>query len=417
MEALGDMARMILGMVAALGLMLLLAACAPDAPPSPTTEPLSLQIVHADPALAAGRFRRLLDFELPSDGVFIKASPSPAQITADLAHSGQAALAVPAGTQSLEVNLAGLLKPDQPLSDHWTLAGAYLHAPHDAQVMVQYEPGGPQKHLLLTSQPQPLPAGQWTGVFVDLTQQDAAIASRPPGTLRFVFAHPTQGRIGCDDVMLVDNTRVLAGGEQGTEGNTGWSVLERGQVLTLTAAHHRLIFPTPERIPHGWRLREANALRARLEQVDANGATLAFRTIYHDGRQYVDGRYEPLAAADHPDAAQAAQHDSPADVTVPDDMGRLIRNSPGDANNDGYNERRGAYQVLARGARIDITLSPRTPRLIHPILEITGLPPGQLLVTMEGQLIEGAVRTNEANVLVELPAPLERQTTINVRTK
>jgi hypothetical protein len=399
--------------IAAIGLALLLTGCADDAPLPPTTEPLSLQLVHADPALADGRFRRLLDFELPSDLVFVRTEGKTPQLSPQSPHSGAASLTIPSGCRSIAVNLASLLPANTPLSGKWALAGAYLRCERDAQVTVEYTPGGIQQSqsVTLTSRPFSLPAGQWTGVFVDLTQQPAA-AQRPPGTLRLVFSHPMPARLWCDDVMLVDNTRVLAGED---EPKSGWSVVERGQAITISAASHQLTFQTPALSPQGWLLREANDLRARLEQVDSSGAAIAFRTIYHDGRQYVDGDYEPLAGPPQP--AQAMQHDSPAEVVVPEGMGRLIRNSPGDANNDGYNERRGAYEILAKGPRIDVTLSPRTPRLLRPVLEIAGLPPGDLLVTMEGQLVEGAVRTDEGNVLVELPGRIERQTTVNVRVK
>jgi hypothetical protein len=113
----------------------------------------------------------------------------------------------------------------------------------------------------------------------------------------------------------------------------------------------------------------------------------------------------------------AAQHASPADVSVAESMGRLSRATPGDANNDGYNESRGAYQVVAAGPRVELTITPRTSVLARPVLEIVGLPPGKLLVHMEGQLVPGAVRLANGDVLLELPARVQRPTLVNVRVQ
>jgi hypothetical protein len=95
----------------------------------------------------------------------------------------------------------------------------------------------------------------------------------------------------------------------------------------------------------------------------------------------------------------------------------LNRSTPGDANNDGYNEARGAYQVIASGPRVELTITPRTSALARPVLEIAGLPPGNVLVNMEGQLIAGAVRLSSGDLLLELPAKIERPTIVNVRAQ
>jgi len=392
------------GMMSTLGL----AGCAPEMSSAPAPEPLSTQLVRSEPALADGRFRRLLDFESPSDAVFVETQPPGAGADKGPAHSGQGSLTVPAGVRSIAVDLAKLLPADHPLSDQWTLCGAYLRAERDVQVRVEYVPGGSEQSqsVVLGGQPVTLEAGRWTSVFVDLAQQPLA-ARRPPGILRFAFTHPLPGRLWCDDVMLVNNTRLLA------HNDDGWRVSQRGQSIHITAAGAALSFPTPDLSAEGWQLREANALRTRLEQF--NAAAPVFRTIYHDGRQYVNGVYDPLTAQNQ--SAQQAQHESPAEITVPEGMGHAIRNSLGDANNDGYNEQRGSYQVLAKGARIDITLLPRTAVLVHPVLEISGLPAGDVLVTIEGQLVEESVRTAEGTLLLELPTPLQRPTTVNVRVK
>jgi hypothetical protein len=91
------------------------------------------------------------------------------------------------------------------------------------------------------------------------------------------------------------------------------------------------------------------------------------------------------------------------------------RNSDGDANNDGYNETLGAYQVIAKGPRMEMTLAPASAELVRPLIEISDLPAGKPLVTLEGRLIESLTRLKNGNVLIEVPARIERPTTLNVR--
>ncbi len=102
---------------------------------------------------------------------------------------------------------------------------------------------------------------------------------------------------------------------------------------------------------------------------------------------------------------------------VPDEFGRIDRDTPGDQNNDGYNERRGSYELVAKGARLEVTLRPTTRLLARPVLEIAGLPAGNALATVEGQLIERATRLPNGNLLIEIPLVLERPTTINIAVK
>ena len=99
-------------------------------------------------------------------------------------------------------------------------------------------------------------------------------------------------------------------------------------------------------------------------------------------------------------------------------MGRVNRSSAGDADNDGYNESRGAYEIVAASGRIELTITPRAGMLLsRPVLEIAGLPAGAVRVTMEGRLVPGAVRLSGGEVLVELPGVIEQATSVNVRVK
>jgi hypothetical protein len=170
--------------------------------------------------------------------------------------------------------------------------------------------------------------------------------------------------------------------------------------------------PTPEASPNGWTLEEANALRARFS---SNGNQKSL-TIFPDGRAYWDGVYKPVYTPPGWGEAIAQCHESPAELRIPEDQGRIDRQTPGDENNDGYNECRGAYQVVAAESRVQITLVPRAP-VVTPAIEIKQLPPGEVLVTVEGRLIERTIRLDDGTLLIDLPLRFERPATIDVRVK
>ena len=113
----------------------------------------------------------------------------------------------------------------------------------------------------------------------------------------------------------------------------------------------------------------------------------------------------------------AEQHASPAELVVPEEFGRLDRDTPGDRNNDGYNEQRGAYELAAHGTRFEVAIRPHAIPLVRPVLEITGLAPGDALITVEGHLIEEYTRLPNGTLLVELPLALRRPTTVNITVK
>ena len=84
-------------------------------------------------------------------------------------------------------------------------------------------------------------------------------------------------------------------------------------------------------------------------------------TVYPDGRAYCDGEFKSISSllADATEIAQ--QHESPAEISVRPELGRVNRSSVGDANNDGYNESCGVYEIIAAGSpRIEFTLTPRS---------------------------------------------------------
>jgi hypothetical protein len=257
-----------------------------------------------------------------------------------------------------------------------------------------------------------------------------------------VFTFPRGGAgaaLWFDDLILIDNALTLVSGKAraapaeaavasidsaaaapapapapGTRATSPrWSVVRQGNNY-VGQAPMKFTFKllTADAAKEGWELHEVNDLRARFVSPQGKSKTV---TVYSDGRSYWDSAYKGLSRETRDAPAFAEQHEWPAQVAVPADLGRVNRTTPGDANNDGYNESRGAYQVVAAGSRLEIKLTPQTRTLVRPVIEVTGLPPGNVLITIEGRLIEQSMRLEDGTMLIELPGTLNRATTVNLR--
>lgn len=357
----------------------------------------TLQVVRVDPSLKGQRYSVLLNFELPSDDAFVRCEGAAAAIDASRAMTGLASLKIPAGARSVAVKLGSLLQGrDFPAS--WTLLGASFFAEKPTQITatLRFADGRSIDRAAIA------PAGQWSAVWVDLTTLDQPV--RPE---QITFAIAGGGAVWMDDVLMTDNTQWYVGASAADE---PWSVCRRGYSIALQSpGKFRVTLDTAQGKATGWTVEEAGALRARFS---SSGAT-KFLTVYSDGRTYWDGEFRGLSVEGR--AESAGGHASPAAISVPAPMGRVNRRTAGDENNDAYNERLGAYQVAATGARIDVTIAPRSAVLWKPVLEISGLPQGRALVTVEGQLVESLAWLPDGNLLVVLPFRIDRTTTVNVR--
>lgn len=250
----------------------------------------------------------------------------------------------------------------------------------------------------------------WTPVLLDLSIIPAS--SAPVGMLRFDFVPTPGGSIYCDDIVLVDNHHTFVDTRAG--GTDGWAIARCGLAYVVERPNHfGFAIYTAEAQQGGWSIIECNESRVCF----ASRGRPSSYTVYADGRSYCDGLLKPVDASLANASEIARAHQSPAELSVPENLGRINRNSAGDADNDGYNESVGAYQLIATGARFEVTLSPQSAAVPRPVLEIANLPPGQLLVTMEGQLIQNAHRLENGNVLIDLPARLTRPTLVNVRVQ
>jgi len=366
-------------------------------------------------SLPGRRVSALLDFDSPDDLAFVTSEPAGVlHADARLARSGRKSLLIPPGTREVILKLPSLLSGRSFPAD-WTLAGAFFHCDRAAVVTVSYEVAG----RAVLSRSVSVAPGAWTPVMIDLAALGSGDVSEV-GLLKLAFDERAMSTVRLDDVTLVDNheavvdtLRGAAGGGGGAGG--GWRVRRRGLYYVVDAPG-RFSFgvPTAHAEQGGWAVADACPTRVRFASSNTPGSL----TIYADGRMCWGGEFRALAPG-LPDAAeQARQHETPAEIVVHEAMGRLNRSTAGDANNDGYNEARGAYQVIAAGPRVELTITPRTSVLARPVIEIAGLPPGNVLVNMEGQLIGGAARlSGSGDLLIELPARLERATLVNVRVQ
>jgi hypothetical protein len=385
----------------------------PPDPPMRSGEPIGLQVQRVDDTLRGERFRVLLDFETPADTAFINGDPG-VRIDTHAAHSGRGALAIGPTAKKFTVKLSSLVA-GQPFPGAWALVGGYFYAQEPARVTVSYTPAiptaaGDSRSLRRTVKLIP---GKWTPVMADVSSlaDPNADPGQEPGTLAFEIDGAAR-TVWCDDVMVVDNTHFLV---DAPASGDGWTVRRRGFVTTLDRpSQFKVNLPTPDSGSDGWVVCEASTLRVVC--ISREGGH--WWAICSDGRQYQDGRFGSLTPDDPSTPDAGRQHSSPADLSVPEEMGRVDRNNPADRNNDGYAELTGSYELIASNQpRFEFTLSPRTRALVRPIVDIARLPAGTVLVSMEGELVETVARLPDGRVLIQLPGAIERPVTVNVRVQ
>ncbi len=376
------------------------------APPKRSGEPIGVQLIKAESSFVGTPFRVLLDFESLSDLTFVGNSSSTILDPA-VAHTGNGSLQVSGHGDGFIVKLNALLAAGD-FPGQWTLAGGYFISRENTSVRVSYEVDG----KVILSRSVALSSRRWTPVMLDLTplSDPNANVPREVGILRF---KPDAATAWCDDVLLFDNVKSLV--PESNQAGDAWTIRRRGFATVIEKpGSFKLRIPMPEGDPQGWQVEESNELRLRLVSGDGKH----FWTIYCDGRGYKDGRYEPVTEL--PTAEQVIlgeQQSSPAEISVAEEWGRVERNTPGDRNNDGYEETTGAYQLKANGLKMEVTLTPRTAKLVRPVIEIAGLPTGQVLANVEGRYIDRSTRLANGHVLVEIPGTIHRPVTLTVRVR
>jgi hypothetical protein len=386
-----------------------------DGPPPPPRrlggEPIGVQMMRVEPHLKTQRFNTLVSFEQRGDAVFVTpAAGGTVEPSAAQAHTGRASLRTAA--EQFTIKLSSLLPPGGAFPGKWSLAGGYLYAPDGAQVTLALHVGS----SVVAQRKLTVPNGRWTPAMVDLTALGES-ASPPKGAAALVAQVRSSSGVFLDDVVLVENAQTIfepAGDDATRDRSFGgpWTIRRAGlnYVLDAPGRFTTKLLSAEAGGAEGWEPEETCVKRARFR----SGGTPKAATIYSDGRAYWDGVYRPLSSA-AADRLYAQQHVTPARVEVAEEFGRVDRNTPGDADNDGYNEHRGAYQFVASGPRLEIGLTPRAGPLLRPVFEVRGLPPGKVLVTVEGRLIEDVTRLEDGTLLIDIPARVNRATTLYVK--
>ncbi|HEX8325531.1 MAG TPA: hypothetical protein VF595_16635 [Tepidisphaeraceae bacterium] len=345
---------------------------APSPPPAVLLGP---QLRQQDEQLIGQKFRTLLDFENSADTAFVNTSAGDAA-----GHTG--ARAVRCGrVAAVDVDsiLFGLSLPGD-----YTLLGGYVK-PAAARVTTT---------LVVDGRPvgdttRDVPPGVWAFVAIDLTDENVVRHLRNAKSIELRFNSPDG--FDLDDVLLVDNRRTLA------EGANGWAVRQAGLSLDVRVPGVGPVqIETVAAGRGGWVVEEVSAVRLRVRDVPAE----RYWTLLASGQSILNGKpFKPATVAEvTPDAATA----------------RPDRETPGDTDNDGYNERRGAYAIVARGPRVRLSIDPGRQPADSPVFEVKGLPPGPAAVTAGGRLVEATARLADGTLLVMVPMVIDRPTEITV---
>lgn len=368
--------------------------------PEPETEPIGMQVLRLHPELKSQRFSDLLNFESSSDLVFLESPGTRAEIDSNRVHTGRSSVRLGSTTT---IRLGSVLG-NREFPDTWTLMGGYFWSDRPAKLTLTWQMG----QTVLSKQTTSLPPRQWTPAMVDLL-----LAPRVPAGSEMVLSIglDAPGGVWLDDLILIDNTAFLLGV---TDGQSDWTLSRRGfGYYCMSRDLFAFRLPSIESDAAGWKVEEANPVRMRFS---SSGAEKSL-TVYRDGRSYRDGVFAGLSDETRAQPLWQQQMQSPAQIQVAESMGRVNRTSHGDANNDGFNESRGAYAVLAAGPRLELMVLPRSVPVLNPVLEVGGLPAGQALVTVEGSLVERTARQGDGTLVVELPLRIDRPVTVNVRVQ
>lgn len=371
--------------------------------PEGNQKPLLFQLQEQDQSLENQRIRTLLDFEHESDLVFTE-SESPISLSS-LAQTGQFSLQFsdPVVTFRIYSVLFSTAFPGD-----WTLLGAYARPQTDTSVQTQLLDG----ETVLAQSRKTIPAGRWTFVGIDLTRRLAEIQSSKDKQFRFRVIFDASGGLATtliDNVVLINNTQTLLD----TRSNPimGWVIRQQGYTTQIEApGRFNIKALTPAAIDSGWVVSEYNSTRIILR----SAKPVRTWVLYSDGRVIQDGQIRIHGSLE---TDVSAAHQTPA-VIQPDETTVTLRvHTPGDSDNDGYNEVLGAYQLSAKGARIQFTLRPQSVPCVAPFFEISDLPSGVVTAMVEGRLIDSAERLSDGRVLLRLPLRIDRPMTITVRSQ
>lgn len=374
-----------------------------DKPSEGNRKPLLFQLQEQDTSLEGQRVRTLLDFEHESDLIFTE-SEGPISLGSP-AQTGQFSLQFSHSVVTFRIHSV-LFSTAFP--GEWTLLGAYARPQIDNSVQTELLDG----ETVLAKNRKTIPGGRWTFVGIDLTRHLSQIQAS--NDKRFRFRMTFDASVGLattlvDNVVLINNTRTLV--DTRSNASFGWLIRQEGYTTRIEApGRFKIEALTPAATDSGWILSEYNSTRIILR----SAGPIQTWVLYSDGRMIRDGQ---ISIHGPVETDVSDSHRDPAIIQTDETTATLRVHTPGDSDNDGYNEVFGAYQLSAKGARIQFTIRPRTTPCVAPLFEIHDLPPGMVTTMVEGRLIDSAERLNDERVLLRLPLRIDRPMTVTVRSR
>jgi|GEM_PF-4558940 len=339
---------------------------------------LSTLRADAEPAramdLGGVPFTNVMDFESPTtDRVYITGK---VKFEKSAAFTGKYGISIPAG-QSIRVRMgAALIGREFP--GRWKYFGFHAQSSSPARLRVRWHDAGLAREALSVDVDKL--SREWIELF--------APADLGKLELELINESAEQVSIGIDDFILCDPELVVQQPDQSTIG------LERTQLgWYLESKEGRIYAGRWDPMSGGVRPIENSPLRVIF--MDARGKQFSFDS---------NGLRRPTI---DPEAL--------LDFTVLDESARIDRNSAGDSDQDGYDESSGSYQIHALLPTVSLRASPKEKSVDRSMLEIVNLPPGEVRVTVEGQLVERVHRFPDGRVLIELPITIDRPTLIEIR--
>lgn len=157
------------------------------------------------------------------------------------------------------------------------------------------------------------------------------------------------------------------------------------------------------RFPGDWSVAEVSGVRVLLSGGGGEGAAV-----------YASGRVVRVFG----DGTSVTEPPTPRwTVRIDEDQGRLVRDSPGDADASGFDAARGAVVVhagLSREGgvvrRVVFDVEPvEVDRVMRPAVEVRGLAEGAVRVLWEGTLVRSVARLADGTVLIDLPGEVRRR--------
>jgi hypothetical protein len=285
---------------------------------------------------------------------------------------------VPAGVKEITVRVEAMTRGrDWP--GRWTMVEVEVQA--DSAERVTLTSGSDRAEFELG-------AGVWTAMRLPLRAKATDVVIR-------AVSGASGSRWQFRRVRLVDDRRVYF--------REGWTVERAAGVLRLETSAGVVSVPS-----RGVEVLEVGLIRARVR--DSGGK---------EGAVYATGRVAGEAGSAWVGLSPAApEGDGRVEVRIGDDVGRIDRQSEGDADGDGYNEARGATVIRVSARRLHLFVrSPEDRAVRSAAIEVRGLPAGPVTVLRDGAIVERTERLADGTLLLELPGEVLREQRVDIRVE